>query len=71
MKSHKKFIMVFLISIMSLVVTSCSDDKAEKNKNKGDHVWKQQTDTLKAAKEMSKKLQESINQQQKNINDSD
>lgn len=74
MKRIQKFILFAVFSTMSLMMVACSDDKNEKtseNKNKGDHVWKQQTDTLKAAKEMAKKLQKSLDQQQKNMEQSD
>jgi len=66
-----KILMLVLFSSLSLIMTACSDDKKEQtNENKGDHVWKQQTDTLKAAREASEKIQKSMDQQQRNIDKS-
>ena len=65
-----KILMLVLFSSMSLTMAACSDDnKDQTNKNKGDHVWKQQTDTLKSAKEMSGKMQQSMDQMQQNIDE--
>lgn len=65
-----KILMLVLFSSMSLTMAACSDDnKDQTNKNKGDHVWKQQTDTLKSAKEMSEKMQQSMDQMQQNIDE--
>ncbi len=65
-----KILMLVLFSSMSLLMAACSDDnKDQTNKNKGDHVWKQQTDTLKMAKEMSEKMQKSMDQMQQNIDE--
>jgi len=73
MTNFKKSILIGFISMLGLIVTGCSDDKgnndSSKNKVEGDHVWKSQTDTLKAAKEMSKKMQESLNQQQQKLDE--
>ena len=67
MKKTKMLILV-LFSSVSLIMAACSDDKKEQtNKNKGDHVWKQQTDTIKTTNEMTKKMQESLDQQQKSL----
>lgn len=68
MKKLKTFIFIGFISTLSLVMVACSDDKKEPEaKKKGDHVWKTQTDTLKSAKEMSKKMQKSLDEQQKKL----
>lgn len=65
-----KILMLVLFSSLSLIMAACSDDKKEQtNENKGDHVWKQQTDTLKAAKEASKQMQKSMDQQQQNLDE--
>jgi len=65
-----KILMLVLFSSVSLIMAACSDDKKEQtNKNKGDHVWKQQTDTLKSAKEMAEKMQKSMDQMQQNIDE--
>jgi len=70
MKKTKMLILV-LFSSVSLIMAACSDDKKEQtNKNKGDHVWKQQTDTLKSAKEMAEKMQKNLEQQQQELDQS-
>jgi hypothetical protein len=70
MKKFQRLILFAICSTMPLMMIACSEEKNEetsKNKNKGDHVWKQQTDTLKSAKEMAKKMQQSLDQQQKDM----
>ena len=70
MKYFKTFTLLGLTLVMGILLSACSDDaeqpatKAEPN---GDHVWKTQTDTLQSAKDMTKKMQESIKQQQENM----
>lgn len=65
-----KILILVLFSSVSLIMAACSDEKKEQtNKNKGDHVWKQQTDTIKSAKEMSEKMQKSMDQMQQNIDE--
>ena len=59
-----------LISVMAVSMTACSEKTEAPSANKansGDHVWKSQTDTLKSAKEMSNEMQESLKQQQENL----
>lgn len=63
-----KILMLVLFSSVSLTMAACSDDRKEQT-NKDDHVWKQQTDTLKSAKEMSEKMQQSMDQMQQNIDE--
>ena len=73
MKKINTLILLVFISSISSFLVACSDDKNEeksKKKSSGDHVWKQQTDTLKSAKEMSKKMQESLDEQQQKLNES-
>ena len=73
MKKIKTVFLLALISGLASVMVACSDDespKKDKNKSSGDHVWKHQTDALKSAKEMSKKLQKSLDEQQQNLNES-
>lgn len=73
MKKINTLILLIFISSISTFLVACSDDKNEEKsekKSSGDHVWKQQTDTLKSAKEMSKKMQESLNEQQQKLNES-
>ena len=72
MKNIKTFILLGFISTMPLLLTSCSDDaeeSANKKESTGDHVWKTQTDALQSAKDTSKKMQESMDQQQKTLNE--
>jgi len=70
MKKMNSGILLILASSMASLLDACSEDtdsaKSE-NKMSGDHVWKQQTDTLKTSKDMAKKLQDSLNQQQKTM----
>ena len=58
---------------MALLLTACTDnaeEPASKKESSGDHVWKTQTDALQSAKDMSKKMQESLDQQQETLNES-
>jgi len=74
MRKFTQIILMGFIFTLALNITACSDDKdetTEKKESKGDHVWKQQTDTLKSAKEMAKKMQESLNQQQQTLDESE
>jgi len=71
MKNIKTFILLGFISTMALLLTACSDDAEESantKENTGDHVWKTQTDALQSAKDMSKKMQENLDQQQETLN---
>lgn len=72
MKRVKIFIFIGFITSIALNMVACSDNNDEqesKKESSGDHVWKTQTDALKSAKEMAKKMQESLNQQQEKMND--
>lgn len=73
MKNIKMVIFLGFISTMTLVLSACSDDAekpASKAESTGDHVWKSQTDALKTAKDMAKKMQESLKQQEEKMNES-
>ena len=73
MKNIKTFILLGFISTIALLLTACSNDSEEsvnKKESTGDHVWKTQTDALQSAKDMSKKMQESMVQQQETLNES-
>ena len=61
-----------LVLIVALAnIAACSDEsKTEKKEATGDHVWKHQTDTLKDAKDSAKKLEESLKQQKKKMDES-
>lgn len=72
MKNFKTLILFGTISIFSLLITSCSSETNEqtsKEESSGDHVWKTQTDALQSAKDMAKKMQESLEQQQEKMNE--
>lgn len=66
-----------LKSLLSLVfaaslitgLTACTEESDKNEKKSGDHVWKQQTDTLKKSKDVAKQLQDSLNQQQKKLDE--
>lgn len=63
-------IFLCLISFMATSLTACSDKTEDATANKAkntDHVWKTQTDALKSAKEMTNKMQESLKQQQEDL----
>ena len=55
-------IKVFLIS-MIIFLTACSEDK----KTSGDHVWKEQTDTINKAKQVEAMIMDSAEKQKKAI----
>ncbi len=74
MTKFKKNIFISIFSIFILTISACSDDKQDEIKKKetnGDHVWKNQTDALKSAKEMANKMQQSIKQQQQTLDDAE
>lgn len=56
--------LIFLISIIPLLA-SCSD--SSDNKASGDHVWKEQTDTIDKAKEVEAAIQKSFDLQKEAI----
>ena len=63
----KNIILFGLISSQAFTIVACSDksnEAANKESSKDDHIWKHQTDTLQSAKDSVKKMQESIKQQQ-------
>jgi len=73
MKNLNNIILVILISALSSVLTACSEENStniSKKETNAEHVWKQQTDTLKTSKDVAKKLQDSLNQQQKKLDES-
>ncbi len=67
MKNLKNIILIgFLLTLASMMVACSNDEDSndEKKEASGDHVWKTQTDALKTVKDMAKKMQESLKQQQ-------
>ena len=72
MRCFKIFTLLGLTLIISILLTACSDDAeqpATEAEATGDHVWKTQTDALQSAKDITKKMQESMKQQQKNMDE--
>ena len=70
MKIVKSHLFLGLLSVIAFSITSCSDDTDKptpKAETTGDHVWKSQTDALQSAKDVTKKMQENIQQQQQNM----
>ena len=68
MKYFKIFTVLGLTLSMGVLLTACSDDEKQPVADtSGDHVWKTQTDALQSAKDVTKKMQESIKQQQENM----
>jgi len=71
MKKVKTLILLVLISSLASIMVACSEDDKNEKKSDNDHVWKNQTDALKSAKDMAKKLQENLDQQQEKLNRND
>ena len=68
MNTLKKIILLGFISSLASIMVACGDNPDDAaTKDKGDHVWKTQTDTLQSAKDMANKMQESLNQQQETM----
>jgi hypothetical protein len=57
---------LILVLIFSLTV-ACSDEDDKNKTRTGDHVWKQQTDTIQASKDAAKKIQQSLDQEQQKL----
>ena len=68
MKRFNRLIPLILIASIASLLVACSDN-SDSEKEKGDHVWKQQTDTLQTSKDAANKLQESLNQQQQKMDE--
>ena len=58
------FVILMIVLITPLILRGCSDDK---NKNIEDHVWKQQTDTIKKADEVNQQVQDAAKIQRQEI----
>lgn len=69
MTNFKNNIVVMLLLTISLFISACSETGDESQKSQNDHVWKHQTDALKSAKDVAKKLDDQLKQQQQNIDD--
>ncbi|MCW8900763.1 MAG: hypothetical protein OQK75_13515 [Gammaproteobacteria bacterium] len=73
MKKINSGILLILLTSMTSLLVACSEDNdsvKSENKTSGDHVWKEQTDALKTSKDVAKKLQDSLNQQQQKLDES-
>ena len=73
MKKFKHIILLGFLSGAASNMVACTDHEDKNTQTKEtrtDHVWKNQTDTLKTSKDATRKLQESLNQQQKTIDGS-
>lgn len=66
MKTPKAMITLSIL----LTLFACSDKDEQKSpagKTSAEHVWKEQTGTIKTSKDAAKKLQDSLNLQQKQL----
>ena len=57
---------IICLGAVLLLASACSDDD---NKGSGDHVWKEQTQTIDKAKEVEGLLQDAADQQRKVIDE--
>ncbi len=72
MAHFKKFILFSFFFLLITFIAGCSDEQENDNKKaERDHVWKNQTDALKSAKEMSRKMQKSLSQQQQTLEENE
>jgi len=69
MATFKTMIFVFFLS-SSMLACSDNTDKNTSEKKQTDHVWKQQTDALKSAKEVAGKLEKSLKQHKQKMDES-
>jgi outer membrane biogenesis lipoprotein LolB len=63
MQNIKALVLILLVSL----TVACSQEDDKNKKVSGDHVWKQQTDTIQASKDAAKKIQQSLDQEQQNL----
>lgn len=68
-----KFKTIILLCLLSLFISACNDNQTESSgeNSKSEHIWKQQTDALKSAKDVAAQLQESLNQHKQKLDKSD
>ena len=60
--------LILAIVISFLLLIACSDDKEkDKNKTSGDHVWKEQTDTMDRARAVEGALEDAAKEQREMI----
>jgi len=66
-----KMKLISIIIFSTLLLIACSDDEEKgKSKIQGDHVWKEQTDTLDKARAVEGILEDAAKEQQKIIEES-
>jgi len=66
-----KIKLISVIIFSTLLLTACSDDEGKaKSKLTGDHVWKEQTDTMERAKAVEGMLEDAAQEQRKMIEES-
>jgi len=58
------FVMLVIVLLTPLILRGCSDDEDKKVE---DHVWKEQTDTIKKADEANQLIQDAAKKQQQEI----
>ncbi|MDH5601335.1 MAG: hypothetical protein OEY78_08545 [Gammaproteobacteria bacterium] len=69
MKKLKSLLLLIFAASLAAGLVACSDESDENENKSGDHVWKHQTDTLKTSKDVARQLQDSLNQQEKSMNE--
>ncbi len=62
---------IILLGTVLFLISACSDDESAKPEKKlsGDHVWKEQTQTIDRAKEVEGMLQDAADEQRKVIDE--
>lgn len=60
----------FIFLLLLLLLIACSDDSIDQTRSSGDHVWKEQTDTMNRAREVEGILDEAAQAQRKVIEES-
>ena len=59
------FLLILVVMLISsLIIKGCLDSE---RKNAGDHVWKEQTDTIKKAEEVNQLILDAAEKQRQNI----
>ena len=69
MNKLKLLLSLFFATSLGVGLVACTEEGDKNETKSGDHVWKHQTDTLKTSKDVAKQLQDSLNQQQKTMDE--
>ena len=65
-----KSVLAFIFAAsLAVALVGCSDDNDKNEAKSGDHIWKHQTDALQTSKDVANQLQDSLNQQQKTMDE--